>query len=84
MPHQLVRATSTVRSRTLEKAIPIFIRKDIVLSLGTPCFRVRRGEVKIVYFHKGFLSPFLFLYKLGAILDFSIIITCDVIGIKTG
>jgi hypothetical protein len=27
--------------------------------------------VKIVYFHKGFLSPFLFLYKLCAILDFS-------------
>ncbi len=28
------------------------------------------GVVKISYFHKGFLSPFLFRYKLGAILNF--------------
>jgi hypothetical protein len=28
------------------------------------------GVVKIAYFRKCFLSPFLFLYKLGAILDF--------------
>jgi hypothetical protein len=28
------------------------------------------GVVKIVHFQKGFLSPFLFLYKLSAILDF--------------
>jgi hypothetical protein len=34
--------------------------------------------VKIAYFHKGFLSPFLFLYKLGEI------ITRDAIGIKMG
>jgi hypothetical protein len=34
-------------------------------------------------FSEGFLRPFLFLYKLGAILNFPIIITCDVIGIKT-
>ena len=41
--------------------------------------KVEGGMVKIVYFHKGFLSPFLFLYKLGAI-----ILTRDVIGIKKG
>jgi hypothetical protein len=34
--------------------------------------------MKIVYFQKGFLSLFLFLYKLRAI------ITRDEIGIKTG
>jgi hypothetical protein len=28
------------------------------------------GVVKIVWFQKGFLSPFLFLCKLGTILDF--------------
>jgi len=28
--------------------------------------------MKIVYFHKGFLSPFLFLYKLDSILDFGV------------
>jgi hypothetical protein len=41
------------------------------------------GVVKVVYFQKGFLSPILFLYKLSAILDFGLIITRDVIGIKT-
>ena len=34
------------------------------------------GAMKIVYFHKGVLSPFLFLCKLGAIM------TGDLIGIK--
>jgi len=33
-------------------------------------FQTHTGAVKIAYFHKGFLSLFLFLYKLGAILDF--------------
>jgi hypothetical protein len=33
---------------------------------------VTTGVVKIVYFQKGFLSPFLFLYKLGKISDFCI------------
>jgi hypothetical protein len=28
------------------------------------------GVVKVDYFHKSFLSPSLFRYKLGAILDF--------------
>jgi hypothetical protein len=40
--------------------------------------------VKIVYLQQGFLSPFSVLCKLGAILDFGLITTCDVIGIKTG
>jgi hypothetical protein len=42
------------------------------------------GVVKIVYFQEGFLSLFLFLYKLSAVLDFGLIIARDVIGIKTG
>ena len=31
---------------------------------------VGSGVVKIIYFHKDSLSPFLFFYKLSAILDF--------------
>ena len=56
-------------------------------SAGKSCAGTRRpacysketsaGVMKIVYFQKGLLSPFLFLYKFGAI-----IITRDVIGIK--
>jgi hypothetical protein len=37
------------------------------------------GVVKIVYFRKGFLSSFLFLYKLSAILDFGFKEFCPLI-----